>query len=268
MKVTRNELQLKSTMKWNGSSYNSIPRIFIDDKIEILHLPELNQGNFEEIYHALKNDLNNLVMPQNYEGFKKILNNKYPSHISYFIDLHFKTKDWDKSNFPIERCHQLVIVNNLLATEILGSVIKLKLGRLEFENELNILEQFTRANKNVSLRIDTNSSYNHDQYKILIERFSDNIDYIELDESELDYDLSVKRAWDYNLIKKIPDVDIIVLKPSLIGDIEAIRNFIENCEKEIVFSSTFETEVYQQYILENLASHETLHGLLSYQYRG
>ncbi|MCP4913371.1 MAG: hypothetical protein GY909_09635 [Oligoflexia bacterium] len=255
-------------MKWNGSSYNSIPRIFINDEIEILHLPELNQGNFEEIYQALKNDLENLGMPQSYEGFKKILNNNYPSHISYFIDLHFKTKNFDKNRFPIERCHQLVIVNNLLTTEILGSVIKLKLGRLEFENELEILEQFTNTNKNVSLRIDTNSSYDRHQYKILIERYSENIEYIELDENELDYDLPVKRAWDYNLNYEIPDVDIIVLKPSLIGDIEAIRNFIESCEKEIVFSSTFEAEVYQQYILENLASHETVHGLLSYQYRG
>jgi o-succinylbenzoate synthase len=145
--------------------------------------------------------------------------------------------------------------------------IKIKVGAIEFEEELNLLKwiRSTHTSEKLELRVDANGGFSVSEAMEKLKRISDfNIHSIEQPiatnqwdaMAQLCQDSPIPVALDEELIgvdrTKIDDLlshinpQYIILKPSLIGGIRSSENWIQSAEKQDIgwwMTSALETNV-------------------------
>ncbi len=162
------------------------------------------------------------------------------------------------------------------------SVIKIKLGRNDFEDDLELMQQLNQKYGNkIKLRIDLNGSWNQSNAESYLKQLSEfNIEYIE--QPVMEYDLLCKLA-ELNIlpiaanesadsiesIKKIVEDGIIkniVIKPMMIGGILPLLMLNQSefsANTHFIISSMFETFIGMNYnyLGASLLDNGLAHGL-------
>lgn len=150
-------------------------------------------------------------------------------------------------------------------------IVKIKLGRKPFEDDLAFIKQLKT---NTKIRFDCNRSWHIDEAIIFFENAKHlMIEYVEeplINSNQLSelykmtklpiaLDESINLEHNYNLAHQFP-VKALVIKPSCLGFIDPILNLVKKkVPYQFVFSSCFETEL-GIWAIANLANRLNPHG--------
>ncbi len=198
----------------------------------------------------------------------------------------------EKTNFESKE----VEINSLVGIDTNGNTLeyfkenynsgfrsfKLKFGGKEFHEELKLLEQLRKTyDQSIKLRLDVNGKWDFneaikklnvlDEYKIEyveqpVERLTDLRRLISECDVKIAADESANNFQNTEKIIIDSPVEIIVLKPILIGEVNKIFDLIDLAkahDKSIVISSTFESAIGLNMLihLANYAGSKYAHGL-------
>ncbi|MDC1175607.1 hypothetical protein OAT67_09425, partial [Bacteriovoracaceae bacterium] len=88
IRLEKSFLNFITPMQWHKKKYQQIPKIDIyhaDNYLgEILHLPNLNDGDFEEIFEKLCQKFK--TFPATYDQLRLDIGENFPSHVYYFLN--------------------------------------------------------------------------------------------------------------------------------------------------------------------------------------
>lgn len=161
------------------------------------------------------------------------------------------------------------------------STVKLKCGRNNFDDDLNVINDINNHfGRNINLRLDINGNWEFEEAKEYLnelEKF--NIEYIEQPVSSIKDLIELSLITKINLaadesIKNIEDastlltngIKFLVVKPAVIGGILKSIAIIKEAERNganVIFSTSFESPVGKSALvyLASLTNHNFAHGL-------
>ncbi|MCF8242681.1 MAG: o-succinylbenzoate synthase [Melioribacteraceae bacterium] len=264
---------------------------------EAAPLPGFGTESYEDVEKYL-NRLSEMIIGRNLLSFSDVntLNLESPT-------IHFAIEHAVFNNAVIEGNIQIpdikIPVNALLdikdpgqMTEQLSklnsenfSVIKIKLGRKDFAEDLKILEQVSRyLRSNQKLRLDINGSWSFNKALQNIKQLSGYpIEYIEQPVSSLTelikladaspipiaVDESIKTFHDAENIINNSRIDFLIIKPMLFGGINKtlqLVNLAESNNKFVIISSSLESPFAHLplFYIASKIKHNLPHGLSTY----
>lgn len=218
---------------------------------EIAPLPHWSKESLQEVLSQLK-DLGKSE-PITWETTS--LESIFPS-VAFGIESALTNSSLLDPAFGYTHAHLALNAQNIVES---CSVQKVKIRGDSLEKDMNTLQSLIQKLPELRFRIDANQSWQVEDALKWIEKIPrKNIEYIEEPFDNLsdlkafsektNLPLAVdEMIYEYDIkdLEKIPSLQTVVIKPTLFGGLQTIQKYIETFTKniEIVFSSSFETEV-------------------------
>jgi O-succinylbenzoate synthase len=246
----------KSNGCWNYKKI-TIPLEFKQYQSEISYIPGFNRSSLDKIIDQLKNihiDKETLKQRGLLPEVKFVL-----SHLL----LQQENLITPFKSLKVSHLYQA----KELDSEISASVIKVKIGRSQPDEELGHIISCLKNNSHLKIRLDANQNLNLEKLQYFwnqLKDFHHQIDYFEEPfKGYSDYkNLKIPHAFDENLSHALTEKNkILVIKPSLFGDCyELIK--LKETNHRVVLSHCYETN-YLKPFLSYLASFwpDEYHGL-------
>ncbi|MBT6324725.1 MAG: hypothetical protein HOJ35_02050 [Bdellovibrionales bacterium] len=150
--------------------------------------------------------------------------------------------------------------------------LKIKIGRIDLEDEISIINTIiNETSSSLQLRLDGNQSLTDDQMLYLCKNINlSRVEYFEeptsnilklsqfIKKEKLNIFLAVDESLGkFDLNKELPkEISHLIIKPNLVGGISKTINYFNLKDKEVVLSSSFESEIGLNYI-SLLAQYQT-----------
>lgn len=171
-------------------------------------------------------------------------------------------------------------IDNLLANDF--KTIKIKVGKNNFDDDIKLIETITsRIDDSIKLRLDVNGSWNYEQaeraVKILdktkielieqpVKSINELVMLADFSPIPIAVDETIKNSNDAKNIIEKSNIQVIVLKPSILGGIIETIGLIKSADrlgKKIIISSAFESVVGRSalLLLSSLIKGNHAHGL-------
>ncbi len=160
--------------------------------------------------------------------------------------------------------------------------IKLKIGRPQFEDDLDIIKNLNlKFGDKINLRLDVNGKWSlQEAEKHLFKLKGYNIEYIEQPVNSLEElqnlssktqiplaaDESIKTYDDFKILNEESRINFFVIKPSIVGGIKQTLRMIKEASangKFVIISSLFESNIGTDalILLASILNHKFAHGL-------
>ncbi|MBU0473649.1 MAG: o-succinylbenzoate synthase [Bacteroidetes bacterium] len=176
-------------------------------------------------------------------------------------------------------------VDNLLAEDF--KTIKIKLGKNTVEKDVALVKTITqRIDDSIKIRLDINGNWNYEQAEFAVNNLPmDKIEFIEQPVNNINelvmlsdfspipiaVDESIENMSEAKNLIELSNIQVIVLKPSILGSIIKAISLIkvaEKMNKKIIISSAFESVVGRSalVLLASLVKGNHAHGLNTAKY--